>query len=191
MRNVASLREYFKKAEGAGGPKVGERFTYLIKVLDQTGNVIKNTAVDFNKYGEYVDKAGMAAGAFAEKQRDLMLFTQGANRTFRAALRRVTMWGAAATVVYGGISQLKSMIGTIADIEMGIAQLRMVMSPLETDFDMMGKAAIGFARSKGLAPAELKIVVEGDRRYVAAIVREKGRPTTQILAEALPQSQQH
>jgi len=162
MRNIASTREYFKKAQAAGGPQVGERFTYLMKVLDQTGNVVKNAAVDFNKYGEFVNRAGEASSAFAEKQRDLMLYTQGANRTFKAALRRVTMWGAAATVVYGGMSQLKSMIGTIADIEMGITQLRMVMSPLETDFGMMGKAAIGFAKQFG---TPMKDVLQGMRIF--------------------------
>ena len=149
-RNIAAVREYFKKTEEAGGPKVGERFTYMVKILGQTGNVLKNTAHDFHKYGEYVNKAIEPVAAFSEKQRDLMIYTQGANRTFRAALRRVAMWGGAATVVYGGISKLKDMIGTLADIEMGVAQLRMVMSPLETDFDRMSEGAIGFAKQYGV-----------------------------------------
>jgi len=48
------------------------------------------------------------------------------------------------------------------------------------------KAAIGFAGSKGIDVADLKIVEEGDKRYVAAVVREEGRPTAQVLAQALP-----
>ena len=48
------------------------------------------------------------------------------------------------------------------------------------------KAAIGFARGKGVAVEDLKIVEEGDKRYVTAVVREEGRPTAAILAEVLP-----
>ena len=155
MQNIASLRDYFKKTESAGGPEVGERFTYMMKVLDQTGNIVKNTAFDFNKYGESLNKAGEKTGAFTEKQRDLIKYTQGANRTFGAALRRVAMWGGAATVVYGGISQLKTMIGTIADIETAVAQLRMVMSPLETDFGRMSQAAVDFAKQYGTPVTEV------------------------------------
>ncbi|MFZ0548079.1 MAG: glycine--tRNA ligase subunit beta, partial [Candidatus Promineifilaceae bacterium] len=61
--------------------------------------------------------------------------------------------------------------------------------PADRAFDAQGnptKAALGFARSKGIDPADLKIVTEGDRRYAAALVREEGRPTINVLAEALP-----
>ncbi|MFO7541015.1 MAG: glycine--tRNA ligase subunit beta [Chloroflexota bacterium] len=49
------------------------------------------------------------------------------------------------------------------------------------------KAAIGFARGKGIDVADLRIVEEGDKRYVAAVVREEGRPTAAVLAEMLPE----
>jgi glycyl-tRNA synthetase len=61
--------------------------------------------------------------------------------------------------------------------------------PADRAFDADGnptKAALGFARSKGIDPAELKIVSEGERRYVAALVREEGQPAVTVLAEALP-----
>ena len=61
--------------------------------------------------------------------------------------------------------------------------------PAERAFDPAGnptKAALGFARSKGVAPADLKVVAEGDKRYVAAVVREAGRPAAAVLAQALP-----
>jgi glycyl-tRNA synthetase len=61
--------------------------------------------------------------------------------------------------------------------------------PADRAFDDQGqptKAAIGFARSKGVKPEDLQIVTEGDRRYVAATVREDGRPTAEVLAEKLP-----
>jgi glycyl-tRNA synthetase len=61
--------------------------------------------------------------------------------------------------------------------------------PADRAFDAQGnptKAAMGFARSKGIDPADLKIVEEGDRRYAAALVREEGKPAAAVLAEALP-----
>ncbi|MGH2537908.1 MAG: glycine--tRNA ligase subunit beta, partial [Candidatus Promineifilaceae bacterium] len=61
--------------------------------------------------------------------------------------------------------------------------------PAERAFDRDGKptqAAIGFARSKGVSPADLKVIAQGERRYAAALVREAGRPATEVLAEALP-----
>ena len=36
--------------------------------------------------------------------------------TFRSATRRVIMWGAAATLVYGGVAALKDSIGELAEL---------------------------------------------------------------------------
>lgn len=47
-------------------------------------------------------------------------------------------------------------------------------------------AAIGFARKYGLDVTALEVRQEGAARYVYAVVRRKGRPTTEVLAEALP-----
>ncbi len=61
--------------------------------------------------------------------------------------------------------------------------------PADRAFDPDGnptKAAEGFARSKGVKPSELMVVVEDDRRYVVARVQETGRPAAQALAEVLP-----
>jgi glycyl-tRNA synthetase len=56
-------------------------------------------------------------------------------------------------------------------------------------FDAAGlptKAAEGFARSRGISPAELETrEVEGGL-YVFARVKEEGKPASQLLAEALP-----
>jgi glycyl-tRNA synthetase len=57
--------------------------------------------------------------------------------------------------------------------------------PADRAFDSDGnptKAAIGFARSRGIKPSELKIIIEGDRRYAAAVVRETGQNTIEVLA---------
>jgi glycyl-tRNA synthetase len=61
--------------------------------------------------------------------------------------------------------------------------------PAERAFDPAGeptKAAAGFARSKGVSVSDLKIIGDDGRRYVAAVVREAGRPSVEVLAEALP-----
>lgn len=61
--------------------------------------------------------------------------------------------------------------------------------PADRAFDPEGnptRAAEGFARSKGVNISDLTIVVEGDHRYVAAKVREAGRPAIEVLAEVLP-----
>ena len=61
--------------------------------------------------------------------------------------------------------------------------------PADRAFDPAGEptsAAVGFARSKGVSVSDLKIVGEDGRRYVAAVVREAGRPSVEVLANALP-----
>lgn len=61
--------------------------------------------------------------------------------------------------------------------------------PADRAFDADGnptKAAMGFARGKGVDVGDLRIVEDGKRRYVVATVREEGQPTVDVLAEALP-----
>ncbi len=61
--------------------------------------------------------------------------------------------------------------------------------PAERAFDALGvptKAGEGFARSKGLSVQDLQVVEMDGGRYVAANVRQVGRPSLQVLAEALP-----
>ncbi len=61
--------------------------------------------------------------------------------------------------------------------------------PAERAFDALGqptRAGEGFARSKGVAVADLEVrEIEGGR-YVVALVDEKGQPAAQVLAAALP-----
>ncbi len=49
------------------------------------------------------------------------------------------------------------------------------------------KAAEGFARSKGLQPSDLEIREFDGGEYVAAVVRQKGQPTPEILLKQLPE----
>lgn len=61
--------------------------------------------------------------------------------------------------------------------------------PADRAYDADGaptRAAIGFARGKGIDVADLKIREVDGGRYVTAAVRNTGRPTTDVLAEALP-----
>jgi glycyl-tRNA synthetase len=48
------------------------------------------------------------------------------------------------------------------------------------------KAAEGFARSKGVAVEALQVREMDGGRYVAAVVRQAGRPAAEVLGEALP-----
>jgi glycyl-tRNA synthetase len=61
--------------------------------------------------------------------------------------------------------------------------------PADRAYDATGaptKAAVGFAKSKGVRTKDLRVITEGDRRYVAAMVHEKGLPSAEVLSEALP-----
>ena len=60
--------------------------------------------------------------------------------------------------------------------------------PADRAFDADGnptKAAIGFARGKGVDVADLQVVEDGSKRYVTAVVKEEGQPTAQVLAAEL------
>jgi glycyl-tRNA synthetase len=61
--------------------------------------------------------------------------------------------------------------------------------PADRAFDKTGtatQAAIGFARKYGVSLDSLTVREEGAGRYVYATVRKAGRPTAEVLAEALP-----
>jgi glycyl-tRNA synthetase len=61
--------------------------------------------------------------------------------------------------------------------------------PAGRAFDALGQptqAAIGFARSKGVEVSELAVKEIDGGSYIAAIVRQAGRPTPEVLAQALP-----
>ncbi len=61
--------------------------------------------------------------------------------------------------------------------------------PADRAYDAAGnptRAAIGFARGKGVDIADLKVEQIDGGRYVTAVVRNEGRPATEVLAEALP-----
>jgi glycyl-tRNA synthetase len=61
--------------------------------------------------------------------------------------------------------------------------------PADRAFDSAGaatRAALGFAGRYNVPVESLRIVEEGDKRYVVAPVRQAGQPAARVLAEALP-----
>jgi glycyl-tRNA synthetase len=61
--------------------------------------------------------------------------------------------------------------------------------PAKVAFDADGtptRAAEGFARKQGIPVEALRVVTEGDRKYVVATITEKGRPAAGVLAQELP-----
>ncbi len=61
--------------------------------------------------------------------------------------------------------------------------------PADKAFDKDGKptpAAQGFAKKNGLDVSALEVRDEGGGKYVYAMLKQKGRPTPEVLAEALP-----
>ena len=62
--------------------------------------------------------------------------------------------------------------------------------PAERAYDADGnatRAATGFARGKGVDVADLQIAEVDGGRYVTAVVRNQGEPTTEVLSKALPE----
>jgi glycyl-tRNA synthetase len=61
--------------------------------------------------------------------------------------------------------------------------------PADKAFDKNGiatPAAMGFAKKNGVDTKDLEVREEGGGKYVFAAVKQKGRPTPEVLAEALP-----
>ena len=61
--------------------------------------------------------------------------------------------------------------------------------PADKAFDKDGKptqAALGFAKKNNLDPATLEAREIDGGKYVAAVVKQKGRPTPEVLMDALP-----
>jgi glycyl-tRNA synthetase len=61
--------------------------------------------------------------------------------------------------------------------------------PADKAFDKDGiasPAAMGFAKKNGVDTKALEVREEGNNKYVFAVVKQKGRPTPEVLMEALP-----
>jgi glycyl-tRNA synthetase len=61
--------------------------------------------------------------------------------------------------------------------------------PAERAFDAAGvatPAAMGFAKKNGVDTKDLEVREQGGGKYVFAVVKQKGRPAPEVLAESLP-----
>ena len=148
-RNIAKLREYYGKSEAEGGAKIGERYSYDAKVFDDLGKPLENQRTYFHKLSESVDSAGKTIGIFTAKQDDLSASLAGANRGFVGAIERAVKWGVASSLIYGGMDKLKKAVETVAQVETGMANLRMVMPSVGTDFEGIQKSAVQMAKQYG------------------------------------------
>ncbi|MDD3792843.1 MAG: phage tail tape measure protein, partial [Candidatus Bathyarchaeota archaeon] len=173
MKNIERVQKYFSKTLSEGGPAKGERFTYNVKIFDELGNTLKNVAYDFKKLGEALDNTGKKYGSFSQNTRDIQEVIQGANKTFGAAIMRAVRWGAASTIVYGGVRKMGDAIDTMADMETAMAELRMVMNSVGTDFNKMQSSAIGMAKEYGVP---VKEITKGMR-----IFAQQGLSQAQVL----------
>ena len=158
-RNLQAIMKEYNRSSEDGGPKIGSAMSYVSKVMD-SGQVVENNRYDFKKYGEEVLASGEKVGKFSMEQVNLVEKMQQASSTFGNAIRRVIMWGAASNLVYSSISYLSKSLDLISKIEVGMAELRMVMNTSTTDFAKMQKTAIGFGKQYGTpVPDVLKSMV--------------------------------
>ncbi|HEY5730456.1 MAG TPA: glycine--tRNA ligase subunit beta [Anaerolineales bacterium] len=74
----------------------------------------------------------------------------------------------------------KAIVGHVSDVTESVGGESHVANVTYT------KAAEGFARKNGIKVEDLEIREEGGGKYVFAVVKQKGRPTPEILAESLP-----
>ena len=119
------------------------------RIVDPSSKqVLKDTAEEFKRLGDAATSAGGQVGVFTQRTEDMIGAFQ-ARKGVGQVFRRVIFWGGASTIVWGLIQALKNMVSTISDVEYGIAVLRQVMSPLESDFNYITKAALDFAKQFG------------------------------------------
>ncbi len=98
------------------------------------------------------------------------------------------------SVTYGNISLFSSprrLAIIVDDVEEKQADRvkEMVGPPKKISYDDDGaltKAAVGFARSAGINPEELKVISTDRGEYLQAVVEVAGRETMEVLSEELP-----
>jgi TP901 family phage tail tape measure protein len=181
-RNVVQLRETFRTPTEAGGPQPGAAINYKMRIIDPASKQeIENVRVEFNKLGESATTAGVKIGLFSERYENMLTNFQD-RRGIGQAFERVIRWGLASNVVYGLTGALNDMIQTISDTELGMAKLRQVMSPLETDFTKLQNSAVQFAKEYGTS---VNKVLEGMIVYAQQGINQRevvDRTQTSMMA---------
>ena len=161
-RNIAQVQKYFETPEAKGGPEMGKVFNYKYKIIDPASKqTLSSMSEEFRKIGEESLRSGERVGLFTRDTEDLIQVLQS-RKGLGQAFGRVIRWGFASRTVYGLVSAMQNMINTISDVELGIATLRQVMSPLETNFEEITQSALNFAKQFGIP---IKQVTEGMRVF--------------------------
>ena len=107
---------------------------------------------------------------------------------------RLPGWLAALRLTHGALYVFgtpRRLVVHIEDLAPGQPDQELVIKgpPAERAFDAQGQptpAGQGFARGKGVAVSDLHIREMDGGRYAVAVVHQAGRPTAEVLAEALP-----
>ena len=150
LKNIERLRTYFGTPEDQGGARQDDVIQYSKKTYGPNNRVLDNERYTFMKQGDVFEGAAGKIGKFSENYKDLNKAIGEGNRTFAIAIERVIKWGAAASLVYGGMRYIKESISYISEVELAMARLQMVMNPLSTDFDALRNSAVGFAKQYGV-----------------------------------------
>ncbi len=90
--------------------------------------------------------------------------------------------------VFGTPRRLVVMVESLAPCQLDRVDL-VKGPPAERAFGADGvptPAAVGFAKSKGVLPKDLKVRDMDGGKYVVAVVKQAGRPTPEVLVESLP-----
>jgi TP901 family phage tail tape measure protein len=69
---------------------------------------------------------------------------------FRGALERSALWGGAGMALYGGVSQVSQGVGTMADFEQGLTDIRKVLNPIGSEMNKISVAARDMAKELGV-----------------------------------------
>lgn len=76
---------------------------------------------------------------------------KGMNAQLDIAYKRVTLYAAAASSVYGVVRAFQSAAGAIADVDERMAKLRFLMNDVRTNFTSLQKEAFGVAKTFGFS----------------------------------------
>ena len=154
-QNIEKIKGHYRTPEAEGGAREGDSFVYNAKTFGPSGKQMDNQRFVISKYGEAINSAGKSVPILKSRLDNLNKSLVDGNRTFSVAIERVVKWGAAATLVYGGLSYIKDAVKHMSDVETAMARLQMVMNPLTTDFDSLQKAALGFAKQYGVETTDV------------------------------------
>ncbi len=182
MRNMARAvsKEYAKQREEMGHPfKEMEHPAWQAKKLEKAAPVEVTATEGTHKFVLEIGSEELPAQDVPNAVGQLEKSIPALLKELRISYNKVYVFGTPrrlAVIVSG-------MAARQADFES-----EMTGPPADRAFDADGnptKAAIGFAKGKGLDVSDLRVKEDGKRRYVVATVFEAGKPVQEVLAAKL------